>query len=204
MNAHKAFKFRIYPTKSQEEFLSRQFGAVRFTYNFFLNNRKNEYLNNKKSLKYNDDAKLLTELKQKDGYEWLYDINSQTLQGALRNLEISYNNFYRKTTQFPKFHSKKNRQTIKIPQGFCIEENKLWIPKLKTGIKINQHQELLNKPYCLFITKLPCSKYYASFAVETEIKHLPISENQIGIDLGIKELIITSNGELIKNEQFYR
>lgn len=204
MNVHKAFKFRIYPTKEQENFLSQQFGAVRFVYNYFLNNRKNEYLNNKKSLKYKDDQKHLTQLKNTDGYDWLYDINSQTLQGGLRNLEVAYNNFHRKTSGFPKFHSKKYRQSIKIPQNFYIENNQLFIPKLKTGIKIKQHQELPNKPYCLFITKLPCGKYYASFAVETEIASLPKSEDQIGIDLGIKELIITSQGELIKNEQFYR
>src|ERR1019366_3335987 len=136
----KAFRYRLYTTEAQKDFLSRQFGAVRFVYNRFLANRKDEYLNNKKSLNYYDDAKNLTELKQQDGYEWLYDINSQTLQASLRNLEVAYQNFFKKRTKFPRFHSRKNKQSIKIPQHFKIENNKLYIPKLKDGIDIILHQ----------------------------------------------------------------
>jgi putative transposase len=86
----KGFKFRIYPNKEQKEFLSKQFGASRYVYNFFLARRKNEYLNNQKSLNYYDDCKLLTELKTKDGYEWLNENVAQTLQSSLRNLEVAY------------------------------------------------------------------------------------------------------------------
>ena len=86
MGMIKSYKFRIYPTKEQRSFLASQFGAARFVYNHFLANRKKEYLNNKKSLNYFDDAKSLVKLKQEEGYEWLSDINSQTLQSGLRNL----------------------------------------------------------------------------------------------------------------------
>src|SRR5271165_3175193 len=109
----KAFRYRIYPTKSQQDFLAKHFGAVRFVYNRFLSNRKDEYLNNKKSLNYFLDCKSLTKLKSKDGYEWLNDINSQTLQASLKNLEASYQNFFKKRSKFPRFHSKKNKQCIK-------------------------------------------------------------------------------------------
>lgn len=200
----KAFKYRIYPTEKQQEFLAQQFGAVRFVYNYFLSNRKDEYLNNKKSLNYYDDAKLLTDLKTIDGYSWLYDINSQTLQASLRNLEVSYQNFFKKRSKFPRFHSKKNRQCIKIPQFFTLENNNLFIPKLKEGIKIVLHQKLPEKQTCCFISKTSSGKYYVSFLCEVDINILPKSEKFIGIDLGIKSLLVTSNGEVIENKKFYR
>lgn len=200
----KTFKFRLYPTEKQKEFLSKQFGAVRFVYNYFLANRKDEYLNNKKSLNYYDDAKSLTELKTKDGYSWLYDINSQTLQASLRNLEVSYQNFFKKRSRFPRFHSKKNRQCIKIPQFFKIENGELFIPKLKNGIEIRQHQDLIGKLISCFISKTPSNKYYVSILCETEIKQLENKNNIIGIDLGSKGLLVSSNNQKIENQKFYR
>lgn len=197
----KSFKYRIYPTKGQQFFLAQQFGAVRFVYNFFLNNRKSEYLNNKKSLNYYDDAKSLTALKQQDGYAWLYDINAQTLQSSLRNLEVAYTNFFQKRTKFPRFHSKKNKQCIKIPQHFSIENNQLFIPKLKTGIKIVLHREL-PKSTCCFISKTPTNKYYVSFLCETDIQTLPKSTKTIGIDLGLTHLLTADDGKTISNPKY--
>lgn len=200
----KAFKFRLYPTEAQKEFLSRQFGAVRFVYNHFLAIRKDEYLNNKKSLNYYDDAKHLTELKNQDGYEWLYEINSQTLQASLRNLEVSYQNFFKKRTKFPKFHSKKNRQCIKIPQNFKVKNNKLYIPKLKTGIEIRQHQAIAGKMISCLLSKTPTDKYFVSILCETDFEPLNIHESIAGIDLGIKHLIVSSTGQRVENPKFTR
>jgi putative transposase len=200
----RAFKYRIYPTKEQQDFLASQFGAARFVYNRFLANRKDEYLNNKKSLNYYDDSKILTDLKQQDGYAWLYDINSQTLQASLRNLEVSYQNFFKKRTKFPRFHSKKNRQCIKIPQHFKVEKNKLYIPKLKEGIEIVLHQSLPEKRTCCFISKTASGKYYVIFLCEEDIKPLAKSDKIIGIDLGIKSLLVSSDGKVIENKKFYR
>jgi putative transposase len=203
MVMQKAFRYRIYPTKEQQEFLAAQFGAVRFVYNHFLTNRKNEYLNNKKSLNYYDDAKSLTQLKQQDGYAWLYDINAQTLQASLRNLEVSYQNFFKKRSKFPRFHSRKNRQCIKIPQYFSVEGNKLFIPKLKDGLEIVLHRLLPEKQTCCFISKTSADRYYVSFLCEVEIEPLAKSDNVIGIDLGIKSLLVASDGEVVENPKLY-
>jgi putative transposase len=199
----KAFKYRIYPNKDQIKFLSNQFGAVRFVYNYFLANRKSEYLNNKKSLSYYDDAKLLTELKNTDGYDWLYNINAQTLQGSLRNLEVAYQGFFLKRTGFPKFHAKKNKQCIKIPQAFSIEDNKLYIPKLKTGIDIVLHRELPAKQTCCFISKTCSNKYYVSFLCDIKIDPLKANKKKIGIDLGINSLVVSSDGKEYENKRHY-
>jgi putative transposase len=200
----KAFRYRIYPTKPQRVFLAQQFGAVRFVYNHFLANRKDEYLNNKKSLNYFDDAKSLTTLKQVDGYAWLYDVNAQTLQASLRNLEVAYQNFFKKRAKFPKFHKRSNKQCIKIPQNFSIESGLLYIPKLKSGIEIVFHRKLPKNPACCFISKTPAGKYYVSFLCEVDIKPLKKTNKVIGIDVGIKSLLVGSDGQVANNPKTYR
>lgn len=199
MEIQKAFKFRIYPTKEQEIFLSNQFGGVRFIYNFFLNRRKEEYLINKKTSSYYKDAKFLTELKNKDGYEWLYDISNPSLQQSLRHLEVAYTRFFSKKSKFPQFKKRSNNQSFKVVGNFCTEKNILYIPKLKTNIKIKQDRELPSKPSSVTISKTTSGKYYASFCFKVEQQALPISENKTGIDLGIKYLVITSNGDTFNN-----
>lgn len=198
----KAFKFRIYPNEAQKVFLSNQFGAARFAYNYFLNKRKEEYLKNKKSTNYYDDAKALTELKTKTEYSWLYDINSQTLQASLRNLEASYLNFFRGQTKFPRFHAKKNKQSIKIPQHFLIENNLLYIPKLKTGIEIVLHRYLPGKQIYCIISKSPADTYHVSILCEVEQIELSKIERSVGIDLGLKSLLVESNGNVVENPRF--
>ena len=200
----KGYKYRIYPTDEQKKFLSQQFGSVRWIYNHFLAKRKDEYLNNKKTLTYHDDAKALTELKSQDGYEWLYNVNSQTLQSALRNLDSAYLRFFKKQARFPNFHKKSNRQSIKIPQHFKVVSNYLHIPKLKTTIKIKLHQKIPENQECLFISRNPSDEYYAVFLCEVEVQELPKSNISIGIDLGLKDLAITSEGEVFQNHKFYR
>ena len=123
----KSFRYRIYPTKPQQEFLAQHFGSVRFVYNYFLDCRKQQYAADNTSRSYYDDCKLLTELKQQDGYNWLNEINAQTLQASLRNLDRSHTNVFKKRAKFPKFHSRKNKQCIKIPQAFKIKGGKLFI-----------------------------------------------------------------------------
>jgi putative transposase len=201
---YKSFQYRIYPTEDQKKFLDQQFGGARFVYNFFLNRRKNEYLNNKKSLSYFDDQKALTELKTQDGYVWMYDINAQTLQASLRNLETAYSKFFKKEAKFPRFHSKKDEECIKYSQNFSVKNNKLKVPKLKSKIKINFHQPLPEKQIALFIRKTPSGKYFASFLCEININPLPISPNSVGVDLGIKSLLVESNGNVVENPKYLK
>lgn len=196
---NKSFKFRIYPTKEQQTFLAKHFGAVRFVYNFFLNKRKEEYLNNKKAASYHDDSKALTQLKADENYSWLYEVNSQTLQSSLRNLDISYLNFFRGNAKFPRFHSKKNKQSFKIPQNFFIEDNLLYIPKLKSGIRIKLHQKILGKQISCYISKTPTGKYFAAISCELDQSHLEKVNSAVGIDLGLKTLIVQSNGKIISS-----
>ena len=112
----KTFKYRCLPTKEQQVLLAKHFGSKRFIYNHFLNERKLLYLKNKETLNYYDNSKSLTALKQDEQYEWLNEINSQTLQAALRDLDTAYNRFFRKQARFPRFKAKHNKQSFRVPQ----------------------------------------------------------------------------------------
>lgn len=201
---HKSYKFRIYPTKEQEVFLLKHFGSVRFVYNYFLNQRKEQYQQTGKSDNYYKQAKSLTQLKKQEEYCWLNEINSQTLQSALSNLESAYVNFFSGKTKFPKFKKKVHRNSFCVPQYIKIENSKIYIPKLKKlgGIKLVEHRRLEGKILFATFTKTPTNKYFVSITVEQDYNSKQTTKKEIGIDLGIKDLIITSNGNKFKNHKF--
>jgi putative transposase len=195
----KSFKFRIYPNKEQEILMAKHFGACRFVFNHYLNKRKETYLEEKKSLNYYDNANDLTQLKKDNNYIWLKEINSQSLQSSLRNLDSSYMRFFRKQSKFPRFKSKYDRQSFKIPQSILIDKNKLIIPKFKDGIKINLYKEINNEILFATISKSATNKYYVSITCEFQYNPFDKTGSKIGIDTGIKDLAILSDGTTYKN-----
>ena len=116
MTVNKAYKYRIYPTKEQEILFAKHFGSKRFVWNHFLEEHKKTYLENKKNPGYYDDCKSLTSLKKQEEFVWLKEINSQSSQAALRDLEVAYTKFFSKQCQFPRFKSRKDKQSFRIPQ----------------------------------------------------------------------------------------
>jgi putative transposase len=195
----KSFKFRIYPNKEQEILLAKHFGACRFVFNHYLNKRKETYLEDKKSLNYYDNANDLTQLKNNNDYIWLKEINSQSLQSSLRNLDTAYGKFFRKQSKFPKFKSKYDRQSFKIPQFVKLENNELIIPKFKEVIKINLHREIEGKIIFATISKSTTGNYYVSLTCEVQYKPFEKTNSKVGIDTGIKELAILSDGTTYEN-----
>lgn len=196
---HKSYKFKIVPDNEQKELLVKHFGACRFVFNRYLNSRKETYLKEKKSLDYYDNANDLTILKKDEQFVWLKEINSQSLQSSLRNLDTAYNKFFRNQTKFPRFKSKFDRQSFTIPQSVYIEEDKLWIPKFKKGIEINIHREIEGKILFATISNTPTGKYYVSITCEVEYIPFEKTNSKIGIDTGIKDLAILSDGNVYKN-----
>lgn len=195
----KSFKFRIYPNKEQEILLARHFGACRFVFNHYLNKRKETYLEDKKSLNYYDNANDLTQLKKDENFNWLKEINSQSLQSSLRNLDSSYMRFFKKQTKFPRFKSKCDKQSFKIPQSVSIENNKLSIPKFKEGIKINLYREIEGKIIFATISKTTTKNYYVSLTCEVQYQPYVKTNSKVGIDTGIKDLAILSDGITYEN-----
>ena len=199
---NKTYKFRIFPNAEQEQNLARHFGHSRFVYNYFLNQRKEQYLKDKKSDNYYAQAASLTQLKKQEGTEWLKEVNSQTLQFALKSLDSAYTNFFRGNAKFPRFKSRKSKNSFTVPQSGKIVDGKLSIPKFKDGIKIKLHREVLGTIGKMSITKTPTGKYYVSIFTEQQVEELPKTNKQVGIDLGLKDFVITSDNKKFKNNRY--
>lgn len=199
---NRTYRFRIYPKDSQLELLVKHFGCTRFVYNYFLNQRQEQYKEKGCSDNYYAQAKALTELKKQEETAWLKEVNSQTLQFALRNLETAYTNFFQKRAKFPKYHSKKGKNTFTVPQCATIEDGKLWLPKFKSGIPIRLHREVKGKIGKVSLTKTPTGKYFVSVFTTEEYQECIPTNKSVGVDLGLKDLLITSDGEVFKNNRY--
>lgn len=206
---HYSYQYRLYPTTEQRKLLSQHCGAVRFVYNHFLARRQDDYLNSKKTSNYYADQAALAELKKSGQYDWMYEVNSQSLQFALRNLSIAYLKFFRGEAKFPRFHSKKEgRDCFRILQNVKLVEDKLLIPKFKEGIRVKVDRPCLGKICFANIRKTKTNKYFVSITCEVskadlmkikKIDVLPHDGKAVGIDLGIKDFAITSDGLRFKN-----
>ena len=201
----KAYKYRIYPNEEQINYLQKTFGCTRFIYNQMLADRIKSYEENKdldiKIIKYPTPAQYKKE------YEWLKEVDSLALANAQMNLDKAYKNFFRdKSVGFPKFKSKKDNHksyTTNNQNGtIYIENNRIKIPKLKSMIKIKQHREFVGLIKSCTISQNPSGKYFISILVDTENIQLPKLDTKVGIDLGIKEFAITSDGEMFSNPKW--
>ena len=160
MKIKKSFKYRIYPTEEQKVLLSKHFGSKRFVWNHFLDLRKKVYLENKTNLTYYDNSKSLTELKKQEDFVWLKEVNSQSIQYALRDLEVAYTNFFSKKGKFPRFKSKKDKQTFRIPQSTEYKNEQLWIPKFKQTIKVKEDRRQFRRIQRWYTAQQTCQDNY--------------------------------------------
>jgi len=202
----KGLKYRLYPTNLQKELIAKHIGSSRFVYNLALETKITTYLGSKHNFSPFDLIKQLPELKKE--CEWLKEINSQSLQQSIQNMDIAFKKFF-KGAGFPKFKSKhKGKQSFSIPQNVLVENGKLIIPKFKEGIDIVLHREIKGTIKSATISRTPTGKYFVSILVDTNIEmptKAPIKENTtIGVDLGIKDFAITSEGGMFENPKNLR
>lgn len=199
---NKAYKFRLYPNKEQQEYFAKCFGCVRFIYNKMLADRIEHY---KKTGKYLSN----TPAQYKSVYPWLKEVDSLALANAQINLNKAYNNFFRTpSVGFPKFKSRKknhfsyttNNQngTVEIKGGY------IKLPKLKTSVKIKQHRDIEGEIKSCTISKTPSGKYYISILTDTEIEKLPETDSKVGIDVGLKDFAVLSNNKVYENPKHLR
>lgn len=202
---NRTYRFRLYPNNVQIDLLERHFGCARFVYNYFLYQRIEQYRLTGKSDNYYAQAKILTELKKQEATAWLREVNSQTLQFAIRNLEAAYTNFFQKRAKFPKFKSKRSKNSFTVPQFALIADNRLFIPKFKDGIKCRVHREIKGKIGKITVSKTPSEKYFVSVFTEEEYTTpLKKTNKSVGLDLGLKDLVVTSDGETFNNNRYTR
>ena len=201
----RAYKYRIYPTEEQKVLLAKTFGCCRFVYNWALNLKIEAYRQEKKTIAYKEvQDRMVNELKKDN--QWLTEVNSQALLNTIRNLDTAYKNFFRDThaVGFPRFKSRKNRQSFQCPQHCSVDFKKgtLSIPKAK-GIPAVLHRRFKGMVKTVTVSMTPSGKYFASVLVDMAIQELSASTIQgnttLGIDLGIKSLAVCSDGRTFDN-----
>ncbi len=199
----KAYKYRIYPNNEQKVQLAKTFGCCRFVYNQTLLYRKETYEKEKKSVSKTDCNNYCNrELKKK--YEWLKEVDKFALTNAIYNMDSAYQKFFKEHTGYPKFKSKHDSHksyTTNFTNGnikVYFENGKIKLPKLKE-VKTKLHRKFDGQIKSATISQVPSGKYYVSILVETEHEELPQTGKNIGLDLGIKDLCITSGGKKYEN-----
>ena len=195
MEAIKSYRVRIYPNKSQQQSMLRTMGACRWVYNHYLEEKRDYYLANKKSLTYGATSRQLTQLRKE--IDWLKEIQFQPLQQSLRLLDTAYSNFFRKTARFPRFKSKKDsRQSFRKVAGWRVEGNELHIA---VGISMRFRGKFpAKRESTLVISHAANGKWYASTHARV-VMEPPKLKGAIGLDMGIKSLVVTSKGETFPN-----
>ena len=197
-----AYKYRLYPNKDQQEYFAKCFGCVRFIYNRMLSDKIEYYKETKQKLNN-------TPAQYKKEFPWLKEVDSLALANAQMNLQAAYNNFFKRPeVGFPKFKSKKNHNYSYTTnnQGGNIRISDKYIKLPKIGlVRVKKHRDFDGLIKSVTVSQNSSGKYYVSVLVDCkEQEKLPKSENKIGIDLGIKEFAITSDGEMIENHKYLR
>ncbi len=223
MLVNKAYKFRIYPNKRQIELINKTIGCSRFVFNFFLGKQKDKdaywYIceemvqngqlpeNNWKGKCLNkyETVKAIPELKKQ--YSFLKEVDSVALQKSVENLADSFNRYYKKQNKYPRFKSKKNpvqSYTTKYTNGnITVIDNYIKLPKLGL-VRFAKSREAKGRILNATIRCNPSSKYFISLGTEVEVTELPKNNSAIGIDVGLKELAILSDGTTYLNPKFFR
>ena len=196
---NRSFKVRVYPTKEQQVLLEKTFGASRFVYNHFLKLKSYLYREFKIQITYNHTSKMLTELKRQK--PWLKVPDKWALGNALKDLDSAYKNFY-SGARYPKFKRKDDKNSYRTSSNIRIDNSFIKIPKVgllryKDTYKFEDKNIL--KIYNITISKTTSGKYYASISAEVYIYHFERTNQSVGIDLGLKDFAIFSNGIKIHN-----
>lgn len=204
----KAYKYRIYPNNEQKIQIAKTFGCCRFVYNQTLAYRKEAYEKEKKSVSKTDCNNYCNRELKKE-YEWLKEVDKSALTNAIYNMDAAFQKFFREHAGYPKFKSKHNNHKSYITNftngniAADFEDGKIKLPKLKQ-VKAKLHREFEGQIKPAAVSQVPSGKYYVSILVETEQEELPHTDKNTGLDLGVKDLCITSDGEKYKNPKTIR
>ena len=203
---NKSFKVRIYPTKEQQILLEKTFGANRFIYNYFLNLKSKLYGFYKIKLSFARMSNVLTELKKQK--TWLKEVDSKSLQQTLKDLDSAYQRFFNGRGKYPNFKKKQDKNSYRTNGSTLMVDNSfITIPKVgllryKDSYKLEVENIL--KIYNVTISKTSSGKYYASISADVCIPQLEKTNQNVGIDLGLKDFAILNTGEKIYNPRILK
>lgn len=200
----KAYKYRLNPNKEQRIFFEKSFGCARFVYNWGLNLRNDAYQKYGIRLSWIDICKQMTELKKQEETSWLNEVSNQSLQSSIRNMDLAFTKFFREKKGFPKFKSKKGKQSFQFVDrvGIDFDNHKVKLPKIG-WVNFYKNREFIGKIGTVTISKSAAGKYYMSIVVDDGLdlpaKALINHETSVGIDVGIKDFAVLSNGQVFEN-----
>lgn len=200
----KAFKYQLNPNQEQATMLNRYCGCTRFIYNWGLNEKSKAFAKDKTNISCFELMSKVTELKKTEQYAWLKEVQAQTLQMALRNLENAYTNFFKKKTKFPNFKKKSRNESFQYPQGVRLKDNNIFLPKIG-WCHFFKHRDIVGEIKTVTVSKTPTGKYFVSILCNNKLEapeKQPIKkETAVGVDLGIKTFAVLSNGKVFENQK---
>lgn len=202
MKQYRSYKFRLYPNEEQILQIETNFNCSRYVFNYLLNRKSKAYKRRKESLNKYDLIKLLPSMKKFAPF--LKEADSICLQVAAENLDTAYQNFFKNGAKYPNFKRKKNKQSFTtkcFQNNIKIYGNTVKLPKLGY-VKFKKHRIPTGEIKHITISKNCSGKYYISICCEVDIKPLPVNENQVGLDMGIKSFLVDSNGNEIFNPKY--
>lgn len=206
MEQTKGYRYRLCPTREQQQRIDQTFGCSRFVFNQFLEQRKETYRSTGKGMTYNQTSAGLTALKKEADRTWLKTVDSMALQESLRNLDKAFTGFFEKRARYPRFKSKHNNhqsyRTRNQNNGIRIDGNKLLLPKLG-WVKFRNSRTFDGQILNATIRRNPAGKYFVSLCVKTEIVPKANRGGEVGIDVGLSEFYTDSNGKVIANPRTY-
>lgn len=216
----RAVKIRLYPNKTQEQTLNRVLGCYRFVYNQMLARKQNAYKTDKTNLKVTDLSKWFHGTLLKDEqYAWLKEQNTKVMNQAIRQVDGAYQKFFKQHNGFPKFKTKKSKQTALFPYGAISKRNtfetrhiSLTTPlrKIKfrcSDLYLSRLQKYNKNIRSATLSKTKSGNFFLSILIEmedTELKRFEHTNEQVGIDLGVKDFVVTSDGEVFENKHFFK
>lgn len=203
-----SYKFRMYPTPTQESLLQKTFGSVRYVYNHYLAQRKELYEETGRSPTRFEQDKDLTTLKKE--IEWLREPDKCALQNSLKDLDLAYQNFFRRVKNgekpgYPRFKSKKdNRKSYRTNSNIAVQNGKIKLPKLGL-VKCKISREVKGRILSATVSQNPSGKYFVSLCCTgVDVEPAEQTGAVCGVDLGLHDLAITSDGTKIQNNKYLR
>ncbi len=206
MKQKRAYKYRFYPSDEQKRILAQTFGCCRYVYNWALRERTDAYYQHGERLYYEGTAQRLVLLKKQEDTIWLNEVSSVTLQQALRHLDRAFRNFFEGRAEYPTFKKKRHQQSATYASNaFVWDGHTLTLAKMDAPLDIRFHRPLPDrcKPSSVTITKDEADRYFVSILVEEDIKALEVTPKTMGLDLGLKSMVITSDGQTYGNPKFF-
>ncbi|QBQ56557.1 RNA-guided endonuclease InsQ/TnpB family protein [Nitrosococcus wardiae] len=199
MVAQWAYKFRFYPTPTQKRQLAIEFGHARFVWNWALETRTKAYQEHSKSLNYSGLSRKLTALKQTE-CPWLGEATASCPTQKLRDQDTAFKHFFAGRAKYPRFKKRHQTQSVRyqldqrhVEKNFNAESQRLKLPKLG-ALKLKWSRRMTGIPKMVTVSKDPAGRYFVSLVCEIEILPLPTRKNVIGVDVGVKDVVITSEG----------